>query len=263
MNILQHNRIKINIDNLDNLYNLDYSNIPHHEDFKTGDLLLFSGKDCFPSKFIEDLTDSKYSHIGIILRNPILDGKEYKGLFIFESTAWIDAKDVEDHKFTTGVQINELSKVYNEPDGNIYWRRLNADRDDNFYKILKNVHSVTYGKDYDFDPMDWIKAYFDIIDSSDQRTDKFICSALVAYTYDQLNFLVKPVDWTIVRPKDFGTEDPPDERRITTINCTLDKEIQIKLTINQSGIGYYMSYVYTPMNVIKSIFKSIQTRFYE
>jgi hypothetical protein len=260
--------IKINKDKF------DYSNIPHHEEFKTGDILLFSGKDYFPSKCIEDLTHSKYSHVGIILRDPVLDGSEYKGLFIFESTDWIDVDDVEDHKIKSGVQVNELSKIYNEPDGDIYWRRLNTDRDDDFYKIMRNIHKTTYDKDYDFDPMDWIKAYFDI-DYNDQKTYEFICSALVAYTYDQLNLLVKPVEWTIVRPKDLGTEDPPDKRRVQLINCTLDKEICIKIdktdkcsksdnqtktNIELSGSRYYLSYVYTPISIVTNLIKKYTYR---
>lgn len=207
----------------------DCSHIPNHELFQTGDLLLFSGKSVFPSELIQMFTHSKYSHTGIILRDPVFAQESFKGLYILESTGYIAANDVEKHKRIVGVQINRLSDVYKDVgSGTIYWRRLITTRDKDFYQILSNVHTLTYGKGYDFDPADWIKAYFDIIDKYEQKEDVFICSALCSFLFDRLGLLVKPVNWTIVRPVDMGTEYPESERRIAFINCTMEPEIQIK-----------------------------------
>jgi hypothetical protein len=211
----------------DNPYE-DCSHIPNHQLFQTGDILLFSDKKFIPSILIEDFTHSKYSHTGIILRDPTFPSESFKGLYILESTGYIDAKDVETHQYKVGVQINKLSKVYDVTNGEIYWRRLTTERNEDFGQILSEVHKLTHDKGYDFDPDDWIKAYFDWHHGNEQKENVFICSALVAFLYDRLGFLKKPVEWTIVRPVDWGTEYPPEDRRIHIDNCQLDKEVQIR-----------------------------------
>lgn len=214
---------------LDDCDDDDCSHIPNHELFQTGDLLLFSGRSLFPSRLIQDFTHSKYSHTGVILRDPVFEEESFKGLYILESTGYINAKDVQTDKYVVGVQINKLSDVYKDVGGGtIYWRRLQAVRDKDFYQIFSLVHTLTYGKDYDFDPIDWIKAYFDIQDEWEQREDRFICSALCSFLFDRLGLLEKPVHWTIVRPVDLGTEYPDKDRRVRFINCKMDDEIQIK-----------------------------------
>jgi hypothetical protein len=206
----------------------DCSHIPNYQLFQTGDILLFSDKKFIPSILIEDFTHSKYSHTGIILRDPKFPSESFEGLYILESTGYIDAKDVENHKYKVGVQINKLSKVYDITNGEIYWRRLTTDRNEEFDQILTEVHKLTHDKGYDFDPDDWVKAYFDWHHGDEQKENVFICSALVAFLYDRMGFLKKPVEWTIVRPVDWGTEYPPEDRRVHIDNCQLDKEIQIR-----------------------------------
>ena len=109
----------------------DCSHIPNYELFETGDVLLYSNKTFIPSLLVEDFTHSKYSHAGMILKDPVFPNDTLKGLYILESTGYIKAKDVEDHKDKIGVQINKLSKVYDITNGDIvlYWRRLVTNRD--------------------------------------------------------------------------------------------------------------------------------------
>lgn len=247
---------------------IDVTNIPNHQLFQTGDILLFSNNEIFPSVLVEDFTHSKYSHVGIILRDPKFPVASYEGLYVLESTGYIDAKDVENHKYQVGVQINELSKVYNVTDGQIYWRRLIASRGDDFNQIFSEVLKITNGKDYDFNLADWIKAYFDWHFGNEQKENEFICSALAAFLYDRLGFLEKPVDWTIVRPVDWGTEFPSKDLRVHTINCQLEPEIQIRFQNpddptkpiiqstsdnNASNNWSYWSYLYAPIDLIRKM----------
>ena len=60
----------------------------------TGDLLLYNSSNCF-AKIIEKLTNSNYSHISFILRDPTFIDEKLKGLFILESGSEIkpDALD--------------------------------------------------------------------------------------------------------------------------------------------------------------------------
>lgn len=244
----------------------DCSHIPNHQLFQTGDILLFANDEIFPSVLVEDFTHSKYSHVGIILRDPKFPVASYEGLYVLESTGYVDAKDVENHKYQIGVQINKLSKVYNITDGGIYWRRLVAQRGNDFDQIFSDVLKLTNGKDYDFDPMDWIKAYFDWHFGNEQKENEFICSALAAFLYDRLGFLEKPVDWTIIRPVDWGTEFPAKDLRIHPINCQLEPEIQIRFcnpddpttppiqstTVNTNWSIW--SYIFAPIDLIRKAF---------
>lgn len=240
----------------------DCSNIPNYELFQTGDILLFSDREFIPSILIEEMTHSKYSHVGIILRDPKFPHESLEGLYILESTGYIKVKDVENHKYKVGVQINKLSDVYNITEGNIYWRRLTTDRDTDFDQIISEVHKLTHDKGYDFDPGDWVKAYFDWHIGNEQKENEFICSALVAFLYDRLGFLTKPVEWTIVRPVDWGTEYPESERRVHIDNCVLDPEIQIRFfddkkddDDNQNDkTSSYWSYLYAPFDMIRNYF---------
>jgi len=209
--------------------NNDCSHIPNNELFQTGDVLLFSDKKFIPSLLIEDLTHSKYSHVGTILKDPIFPNETLEeGLYILQATGYIDVKDVENNCYTNGVQINKLSSVYDKTNGDIYWRRLTTDRNQEFLQIVSEVHKITHNKDYDFDPDDWIKSYFDWHYGNEQKENAFVCSALISFLYDRLGFLKKPNDWTLVRPVDWGTEYPLEDRRIHIENCQLDSEIQIK-----------------------------------
>ena len=51
---------------------------------QTGDILLYSTS-LWYSKIIEKCTGSKYSHISIILRDPVYIDPKLKGLYILES----------------------------------------------------------------------------------------------------------------------------------------------------------------------------------
>lgn len=241
----------------------DCSHIPNYQLFQTGDIVLVSDKEFIPSILIEDFEHSKYSHVGIILKDPKFLNKSYQGLYILESTGFIDAKDVESGKYILGVQINKLSKVYDSTNGEIYWRRLITDRKEDFEQIISEVHKLTHGKSYDFDPEDWIKAYFDLHIGNEQKENVFVCSALASFLYDRLGFLKKPVNWTIVRPVDWGTEYPPEDRRIQIENCQLEPEIQIRfmnpndptipLTNPSDSVDKnswsILSYLYAPINI--------------
>ena len=52
-------------------------------------------------------------------------------------------------------------------------------------------------------PQDWIQALFRK-DNNPQKTNRFWCSALVAYIYTKCGVLNENTDWSIVRPSDFS-----------------------------------------------------------
>lgn len=223
--------------------------IPKNDEFDTGDILLFSDKTFIPSRIIEYCSGSKYSHAGIILKDPTYIRSDLKGLYILESTGLTDLPDVEEHKLKTGVQIRKLEDIYNEYDGAIFWRKLHISRDENFFKTMNDIHKSVHGLPYDFNIIDWVEALFNVQFQNVQITKTFICSALVTYIYLRLGLVENDTPWTIIRPKDLGTEfdneaqlfnvRSTDKSRIKfTNNCLLDKEIIIK------SYDSYVHYVY-------------------
>jgi len=218
----------------------------HMDEYDTGDILLFSNKTFIPSRMIEYLSGSIYSHVGIILKDPTYIKPELKGLYILESTGLTDVLDAEDNVLKTGVQIRCLTDVCKEYDGAIFWRKLHCVRDEKFYQTISDVHAEVYNKPYDFDLIDWLEGLLNIQLTDVHRTSKFFCSAMVTYIYHRLGFVDENTAWTIIRPKDLGTEFSTvptryfanDVSRINIINCTLDNEIMIR------SYEMYLHYVY-------------------
>ena len=76
------------------------------ENCQTGDLLLYSSKRWY-SYIIEFLGWSKYSHVSMIVRDPIWIDPNLKGLYIFESGVE-NTNDVIEDRHVYGVQLVKL-----------------------------------------------------------------------------------------------------------------------------------------------------------
>lgn len=169
---------------------------------QTGDIILFHGEHFWFSTVVEYFSGSKYSHIGIILRDPVYLDKKLKGVYLLES-GQEDFPDCEDGNIKFGVQISDFKKVYDNYDGTIFWRRLNMQKPISIKK-LKEIHSVIHNKPYDELPLDLINAMLHKPNEHDRRLDRFFCSALTAYIYTQLGLLPSDTNWSLMNPKDFG-----------------------------------------------------------
>jgi hypothetical protein len=202
------------------------------DNLETGDLLLFSDNSTgwfgYFTSAIKYFTNSKYSHIGMVLKNPTFIHPSLKGIYVWESS-WEGKADPQDGKIKLGVQITPLLEIvdtYKKNNGHIYSRKLkflNNNNNDNLFNFrllidkklrkitfndsnLKKIHNIVYNKPYDIVPKDWIEAIFRK-DDNPQKTDRFWCSALVGYIYTQLGILDKNTDWSILRPSDFSIEN--------------------------------------------------------
>lgn len=191
--------------------------------FETGDLILFSNKHWWFSKLIERCTNSQFSHIGIIIKDPeFLNGEKKQGTYLLESTGFDNIIDSEDSEYKFGVQIvplRERLKKYFENEGLVFIRSLSCRRDNNFYKKLGKAHSIVHNRPYDTDPQDWIKAKFDLEIGQVHNNRKFFCSALVAFIYVYLGLLPVSTPWTVIRPCDF---DDNNRSRLEFENCVLE-----------------------------------------
>ena len=150
-------------------------------ELNTLDIILFKG-DGVISRLIEFFGECKYSHVGVVLKDP---------------------KKI-------GIQLHRLEDIVKEcPKDSVYVRHVECVRDESFYKKLKEVHDETKNKPYDLNPFDWIAAKYnlDVGISPDPRykqTKAFWCSAFVCYLFHELGLVKKDVNWSIVSPHDFS-----------------------------------------------------------
>lgn len=178
----------------------------------TGDIVLFRGNHLL-SHILECMGRSKYSHVGMILKNPKYIRPDLEdGLYLLESSS-NNTPDVEDQQFKIGVQIHRLEDILPEfSKGSVYVRYLDCPRDDVFYKKITEVHEDIHNKPYDFNPEDWIRAEWNLIHPLEinpayQKTDSFWCSALLCYIYGKLDCLDSEMDWSLIAPREFSSEE--------------------------------------------------------
>ena len=188
----------------------------------SGDLILYTSKKWY-SYIIEFLGWSKYSHVSMVIKDPIWISPDLKGLYIFESGAE-DVKDVLDGKKVYGVQLVKLEdslKYYkNSHNGIIYYLKNNFDRNNDINIKLEKIISKNDDKPYDINILDWIGARFNI-SLIHRETIRFFCSALVGYTLTELNMLDSETDWTIITPKEYSYYE---NKRLCFKNCIIEPE---------------------------------------
>ena len=191
--------------------------------YNTGDLLLLSCTTNIFSRLIEYFTNSPYSHCGIIIKDPKFTPKPMVGNFFLESGSE-SFPDAENHKIKIGVELVDLDEMISKYPGKIVLRKLDCNRNEEFYSKLSEIHKVIHNKPYDLDPIDWIKALIGDNSGNTQLTNRFWCSALVSYIYVQLGLLDKDTPWSLITPNDLSSSG----KKLQFINCSLGSEIQIK-----------------------------------
>ena len=198
-------------------------------EFNTGDIILLQDKQLYSildylGYAIQLFTWSKYSHVGMVVKDPIIHDKKREGLYFLESTAFDGIKDIDDDKTKFGVQIVPLKERLKKSESICYYRKLNVERTETFNQLYNRAYTIVKDKPYDINPTDWFKSEFDIKKGKVEKMNTFFCSALVSYLLVALTIIPQDSDWTIMRPKDLGTE----------MGCRLDIPIldrEIKINI--------------------------------
>ena len=192
---------------------------------ETGDIILFRGTGIIAT-FLEYFGKSKYSHVGVILKNPkFLNDKLEDGIYILESS-YNNTPDVEENKLKLGVQIHRLDDVIPEFGTNsAYIRKVNCIRDEKFYEKLSNIHKEIHNKPYDLNVFDWISAKYNLYkevnsDPLYKQTKEFWCSALVCYIFYELGMIKQDINWTLMAPREFSS----DEGKYIKFLCDVEKE---------------------------------------
>jgi len=205
------------------------------EKFKTGDLILFNNDHLTSptgifSYLIKFFTKSDWSHIGMIVKDPdFTDNKLEKGLYLWQSSLEF-FPEAEEHKIKLAVQLTPLRKMVEHFNGIAVWRQLVCGNIVITNQHLKEVHKLVHGKPYDLNPIDWIEAYIEH-SPNPQKVKRFFCSALIARIYSYLGLIDSKINWSIIRPSSFSTQNIDDKTHINLINnAKLSDEIEIKNT---------------------------------
>ena len=181
---------------------------------KTGDLLLCDDLQYnswgLLSWAIKFMTKSDFSHIGMIVVDPEFTDVSLKGTYVWTSGI-SDVPDPEDNTKKFGVQFIPYEHFIKTYGGKIYVRRIEFESIEEYNKIfnrekLKEIHKVVYDKPYDIVITDWIEAYCKK-DPHPQKTSRFFCSAFIGYVYTKLSLLDEGLDWSILYPSYFSSEN--------------------------------------------------------
>lgn len=200
----------------------------------TGDILLFHGK-AIVSCCIEFFSHSKYSHVGIILKDPYYIDEKLEGLYLWQSGKE-DFPEVENKKYIYGVQISLLEDVIKDYGiENCYVRFLNNKIPINF-KDIQEIHNTIHHIPYDLNPIDWLEAGIyelennlennndkkKLINKENVKTPKSLwCSALIGYIFYKLNLINNP-NWKLLSPEDWSYR----KNKILQLNhCSLSTDI--------------------------------------
>jgi hypothetical protein len=179
---------------------------------KTGDLILCDDlvyKDWgILSWVIKFMTQSDFSHIGMIVKDPDFTDPPMKGTYIWMSGI-SNVPDPEDNTKKFGVQFVPYDEYVSTYGGKLYVRKLHCWKHEQLFtkENLKKIHQVVYDKPYDVVIADWIEAYCKK-DPQPQKTSRFFCSAFIGYIYTQLTLLPEDTDWSILYPGFFSSENP-------------------------------------------------------
>ncbi len=174
---------------------------------QTGDVLLCNcekKKGLFGlfTKIIKWGSHSNWTHIAMVLKNPTYINSNLKGIYVWESSEEKNP-DPQDDKKKIGVQITPLQEFLDsyKDSGTIIVRKLHSQLITP--EKIKQIHKVVYDKPYDIDIVDWFEALIKKDFTKLQKTNRFWCSALVAYIYTKCGILDKNTDWSIIAPNDF------------------------------------------------------------
>lgn len=155
----------------------------HYDDLQTGDLILLYGGG-WTSTFITWATGGTYSHIAMVLKDPLYIDIKLEGLYIIEANYPSEnlnllrgflfsqkKNELEEHPLSSdvmsktvsnGVQIIPFENIF-ERNQHIYYRKLNCKRDANFRGKIKMLHDKVHHEPYNLDIRDWLAAEINII----------------------------------------------------------------------------------------------------
>lgn len=191
----------------------------------SGDLILFHTESSCIGKTIQYFTNSKYCHIGMVLKDPIFINEKLKGFYFLESS-YEPQPDITDNKIKYGVQIQLLDNIIQEyGTNNCYVRKIKFKNNLVFdEKKFKEIYELIKSKPYDLNPIDWIEAELKLKKRINGENNKsFWCSSLMGFIFNKMGWMDHLEDWSLLSPKDWSYY----HNKIKLINCELTKESKL------------------------------------
>lgn len=179
--------------------------------FNTGDIILFQGEYSLLSYFIEFFTESKWSHIGIVLKDPTYIDPKLKGLYLW-NCGYEDIRESENNENILGVQIIPLMEIIEIYTGHVYHRRFTKNIDIN---AIKNIHKKLHHDPYNIHPNDLMHLL--LHKPINHTPNRFVCSTFVAFVLQKLNILTFEPNWCSYIPKDFANNNLNDYSPLTKL----------------------------------------------
>jgi len=175
------------------------------DDFRTGDIILLSGRKSWFSTIVEWATYSTYSHIGIVLKDPVQIDPSLRGTYLWES-GMEPVPDSIEHKKIFGVQIGPLFEKIERYDGTVVCRKLGWEKSNiRRNKMCVPIYNHVKDKPYDISPRDFLEADIQKSLGNPRNEKAFFCSAFVAYVYTKLGLFPDTTDWTLFQPESFSS----------------------------------------------------------
>lgn len=182
---------------------------------KTGDIVLFSGKGGI-STGIKWFTQSKWSHVGMVLRLP-----EWDVVLLWESTTLSNIADIESGRERKGVQLVPLSERIKKYKGEASIRLLDVERTPEMLTQLSILRAEIKGRPYEKDKIELIKSAYDgPFGENIEDLSSLFCSEMVAEAYQRMGLLAEEPPSNEYTPKDFS-----DEGELDLLKGTLEPEI--------------------------------------
>lgn len=196
----------------------------------TGDLLLFGDSPFWFGRVVSYFSKSKYSHIGVVLKDPTYIDPKLKGIYLLESGEE-EFADSEDGLKKFGVQITSITELLSESSdqlGYLTYRRLHTSMPvEELEKRIKAIHDKVHGKPYDVDLFDFLEASSNInvvekkskswltwLMPNHRKTDTYFCSALAGRIYTYLGFLPEDTNWSECTPQFFSSIENPSMKLV-------------------------------------------------
>lgn len=168
-------------------------------ELKTGDIVLFSGNG-FISKMIKWITNSEWSHIGIVINI-----EEYDFVTVLESTTLSNLPDLQTGEYVKGVQLVPLSARIAKYDGKIAVRQLIRSDDGSVdTRSLMDFRREIIGRKYESSEAELIKSA--TIGTNEEDLGSLFCSELVAECYQRMGVLTEHKPSNEYTPADFAKQ---------------------------------------------------------
>ena len=168
------------------------------DELKTGDMVLFSGGG-FVSRMIQMYTRSKWSHVGVVVRDDW-----YDQLLLWESTTLSKIKTIHGN-VRQGVAIRPLSEVVENYDGVVGVRQLKRELTDSEQITVGDLRKEFKGRDYETDKLELFRSAYDFIGGQNEEDlSSLFCSELVAEMYQRLYFISEELPSNEYTPADLS-----------------------------------------------------------